>query len=57
MTKYCAILGICALLAYILLSLIELSFNIALWPRDTRVTLSLIITATVLILVGMHNDK
>lgn len=57
MTKYCAIFGVCALLAYILLSLIELSLNIALWPSDTRVTLGLIIAATALILVGMHNDK
>ena len=55
MTKYCAIFGVCALLAYILLSMIELSLNLALWPRD--VTLSLIIAATALILVGMHNGK
>lgn len=55
MTKYCAIFGICTLLAYILLSMIELSFNIALWPRD--VALSLIVAATVLISAGMHNDK
>ena len=50
MTKYCAIFGICILLAYILLSMLELSLNIALWPRD--VTLGLIVTATALILVG-----
>ena len=50
MTKYCAIFGICSLIAYILLAMIELSFNIVLWPRD--VTLGLIITATALILVG-----
>ena len=55
MTKYCAIFGVCALLAYILLSLIELSFNIALWPRD--VALSLVVTATALLVAGMHNDK
>ena len=55
MTKYCAIFGVCALLAYILLSLVELSLNIALWPRD--VALGLIIAATALILVGAHNDK
>lgn len=55
MTKYCAIFGVCALLAYILLSLIELSFNIVLWPRD--ITLGLIVTATALLLAGMHNDK
>ena len=50
MTKYCAIFGICILLAYTLLSMIELSFNIVLWPRD--VTLGLVVTATALILVG-----
>ena len=52
MTKYCAIFGICIVIAYILLSLIELSFNVALCPRDTRVTLSLIIAATAFILIG-----
>ena len=57
MAKYCAIFGVCTLLAYMLLSMIELSFNIQLWPRDTRVTLGLIIAVTTLILVGMHNDK
>ena len=57
MTKYCAIFGICILLAYILLSMIELSFNVALWPRNTRVTLSLVVTATALLLAGMHSDK
>ena len=57
MTKYCAIFGICILLAFVLLSMIELSFNVALWPRNTRVTLGLVVTATALILVGMHNDK
>lgn len=57
MTKYCAIFGVCALLAYILLALVELSFNITLWPRDTRVTLGIIIAATAFILVGMYNDK
>ena len=49
MTKYCAIFGVCALLAYILLSLVELSLNITLVPRD--VTLGLLITSA-LILVG-----
>ena len=57
MTKYCAIFGICILLAYILLSTIELSLNVELWPRGTRVTLGLIVIATALILVGAHNDK
>ena len=55
MTKYFAIFGIRILLDYILLSVIELSFNIALWPRD--VTLGLIVTATALLQVGAHNDK
>ena len=55
MTKYCAIFGICILLAYILLSMLELSFNVVLWPRG--VTLGLIVTATAFISVGMHNDK
>ena len=50
MTKYCAIFGVCALLAYILLSLVELSLNIALWPMDA--TLGLLITSAALILVG-----
>ena len=57
MTKYCAIFGICIVIAYILLAMIELSFNIALWPRNTRVTLSMVVTATALLLAGMHNDK
>ena len=57
MTKYYAIFGICILLAFVLLSMIELSFNVALWPRNTRVTLGLAATATALLLVGMHNDK
>ena len=50
MTKYCAITGVCTLLAYILLALVELSLNIALVPRD--VTLGLLITSAALILVG-----
>ena len=57
MTKYCAIFGICIVIAYILLAMIELSFNIVLWPRNTRVTLGLVVTATALLLAGMHNDK
>lgn len=50
MTKYCAIFGVCSLLAYILLSLVELSLNITLWPRDAA--LGLLATSTALILVG-----
>ena len=50
MTKYCAIFGVCTLLAYILLALVELSLNITLWPMD--VTLGLLITSAALILVG-----
>lgn len=55
MTKYCAIFGVCTLLTYMLLSMIELALNIQLWPRD--VTLGLIIAATALNLIGMYNDK
>ena len=55
MTKYCAIFGVCSLLAYIILAVIELSLNVVLWPGD--VTLGLIVTATAFISVGMHNDK
>lgn len=56
MTKYYAIFGVCALLAYILLALVELSFDIAL-GLETQGTLGIIITATAFILVGMHNGK